>query len=66
MPVHQPHADPAAERLSEPKEPGTAVPTDLATNTRPLPLHLAKLAEEYFLPLSVAPTSAPVAGQGSE
>ncbi|MEU9639751.1 pPIWI_RE module domain-containing protein [Streptomyces tendae] len=32
--------------------------------SRPLPLHLAKLAEEYFLPLAVAP--APVAEQDSQ
>jgi len=30
--------------------------------SRPLPLHLAKLAEEYFMPLAVAPASAPEAG----
>lgn len=32
--------------------------------SRPLPLQLAKLAAEYFLPLAVAP--APAAGQDAE
>lgn len=31
--------------------------------SRPLPLHLPKLAEEYCMPLAAAPASAPEAGR---